>query len=101
VKAEHIEDVAAGERGADARPRAARLQRALVVGQLAVSLVLFTGPGRLEADAIHTRRSPFAAASGFRIRPLMIPNAARRVRRWDDPSRNQITARVAGQLRSW
>ena len=35
------------EPGADARPRASRLQRGLVVGQLAVSLVLLAGAGLL------------------------------------------------------
>jgi predicted permease len=35
------------EPGADARPRASRLQRGLVIGQLAVSLVMLTGAGLL------------------------------------------------------
>jgi predicted permease len=93
------EDVAPSlraEPGAHARPRASRLQRGLVIGQLAVSLVLLTGAGLL----INGLAQAWRVDVGFQYADRVVVSLDLRLQNYEPARASAFYAQVMEQVRA-
>ena len=84
------------EPGSDARPRTSRLQRALVIGQLAVSLVLLVGAGLFMRGLSQAWRSDV----GFAYRDRVAVSMDLRLQNYEAPRAAAFYVRLLEQVRA-